>query len=93
MTSVIKNIRKYINSIDQDQTKHGHKWYNALTSFLVPILWVIGGGSRLPWLGSFKGTFKFILVALIGAFAIGGLLLLLLIGGSYLYFDILHLGN
>lgn len=89
MTAVIKSIRKYINSIDDDYKRHGDKWYNELASWLYIVVLIILFPLRLPWFSSIQGTFKFFLVVIVGVIVIGALLILLLIGGSYLYFDVL----
>lgn len=85
MTSLIKNIRKFINSTDEDYEKYRDKWYNKL----IRMLYLLLSHKAFPT-GTIQGFLKFILIVVIGSILVGTILLLLLFGGSYVYYDVLQ---
>jgi len=80
MSSIIKNIRKYINSIDEDYDKHAHKWYNKF----IRNLYLLVTLEFFPT-GTIQGLLKFSIIVILGVFIVGTILLLLLFGGSYIF--------
>lgn len=85
MPSIIKNIRKFINSIDQDYEIYGNKWYNQLIRKLYILIMFKGFPT-----GTIQGALKFFLIVVFGSIIVGTILLLLLFGGSYVYYGLMQ---